>query len=294
MIKIDIDEHSGFCFGVIRAIEEAEKALQQPKPLYCLGDIVHNDLEVNRLEQKGMTTLYDDSIEKARNGRILIRAHGEPPETYERLRRENIEIIDATCPVVIRLQQRIKHAYENHSQKDWQIVIYGKKGHAEVVGLLGQTENQAIVVESSSDLEHINFNKNIYLFSQTTKSLDGYNQLIENIKQRIAPGVVFEHVDTICRQVANRIPNIRTFAKNHDVVFFVTGEKSSNGKALFEECQKANPNTHLIFNMNDIKADMLINVESVGVCGATSTPIWLMQQVADKINTLSLKPTNNK
>jgi len=293
MIKIDIDEHSGFCFGVIRAIEEAEKALQEAKPLYCLGDIVHNGLEVSRLEKKGMTTLYYDSIQKAKNGRILIRAHGEPPETYERLQRENIEIIDATCPVVIRLQQRVKHAYETHPQKDWQIVIYGKAGHAEVVGLLGQTQNHAIVVESPSDLDKVDFNKNIYLFSQTTKSLESYNHLIENIKQRIAPDVLFEHVDTICRQVANRIPNIRTFAKNHDVVFFVSGEKSSNGKALFEECKKANANSHLIFNIEDIKADMLTNANSAGICGATSTPIWLMQKVADKINELASKLTNN-
>jgi 4-hydroxy-3-methylbut-2-enyl diphosphate reductase len=293
MIKIDIDEHSGFCFGVIRAIEEAEKALQEAKPLYCLGDIVHNGLEVSRLEKKGMTTLYYDSIQKAKNGRILIRAHGEPPETYERLQRENIEIIDATCPVVIRLQQRVKHAYETHPQKDWQIVIYGKAGHAEVVGLLGQTQNHAIVVESPSDLDKVDFNKNIYLFSQTTKSLESYNHLIENIKQRIAPDVLFEHVDTICRQVANRIPNIRTFAKNHDVVFFVSGEKSSNGKALFEECKKANANSHLIFNIEDIKADMLTNANSAGICGATSTPIWLMQKVADKINELASQLTNN-
>lgn len=293
MIKIDIDEHSGFCFGVIRAIEEAEKALQEAKPLYCLGDIVHNGLEVSRLEKKGMTTLYYDSIQKAKNGRILIRAHGEPPETYERLQRENIEIIDATCPVVIRLQQRVKHVYETHPQKDWQIVIYGKAGHAEVVGLLGQTQNHAIVVESPSDLDKVDFNKNIYLFSQTTKSLESYNHLIENIKQRIAPDVLFEHVDTICRQVANRIPNIRTFAKNHDVVFFVSGEKSSNGKALFEECKKANANSHLIFNIEDIKADMLTNANSAGICGATSTPIWLMQKVADKINELASQLTNN-
>lgn len=293
MIKIDIDEHSGFCFGVIRAIEQAENALQENTPLYCLGDIVHNDLEVNRLEKKGMKTLYYDSIEKARNARILIRAHGEPPETYERLQKENIEIIDATCPVVIRLQQRVKHAYETHPQEEWQIVIYGKQGHAEVIGLLGQTKNQAIVVESLDDLNKINFRKNIYLFSQTTKPLEGYNQLIESIKQRIAPDVIFEHVDTICRQVANRIPNIRTFAKNHDVVFFVSGEKSSNGKALFEECKKANPNTHLIFKIEEIKADMLTNAASAGICGATSTPIWLMQQAAEKINELSSTLINN-
>lgn len=293
MIKIDIDDHSGFCFGVVRAIEKAEKELQDPSPLYCLGDIVHNELEVERLHQKGMTTLYADSIEKAKGARVLIRAHGEPPSTYQKLKEAGIQVIDATCPVVLKLQQRVKTAYETHPKEDWQIVIYGKKGHAEVIGLMGQTENNAIVVEHPDDLERIDFTRNIYLFSQTTKSLNGFNQLINNIQERIPANVIFEHVDTICRQVANRIPNIRIFAQNHDVVLFVSGEKSSNGKSLFEECQKANPNSHLIYKIEDIHPQALANVSSVGICGATSTPAWLMEKVAERVKEIALQPTNN-
>ncbi|MBB3187396.1 4-hydroxy-3-methylbut-2-enyl diphosphate reductase [Microbacter margulisiae] len=293
MIKIDIDDHSGFCFGVVRAIEKAEKELQDPSPLYCLGDIVHNELEVERLHQKGMTTLYADSIEKAKGSRVLIRAHGEPPSTYQKLKEAGIQVIDATCPVVLKLQQRVKIAYETHPKEEWQIVIYGKKGHAEVIGLMGQTENNAIVVEHPDDLERIDFTRNIYLFSQTTKSLNGFNELINNIQDKIADNVIFEHVDTICRQVANRIPNIRIFAQNHDVVLFVSGEKSSNGKSLFEECQKANPNSHLIYKIEDIHPQALANVSSVGICGATSTPAWLMEKVAERVKEIALQPTNN-
>lgn len=293
MIKIDIDDHSGFCFGVVRAIEKAENELQTSTPLYGLGDIVHNELEVERLHNKGMITLYADTIEKAKGQRVLIRAHGEPPSTYDTLHKLGIQVIDATCPVVLRLQQRVKTAYETHPKEEWQIVIYGKKGHAEVIGLLGQADNNAIVVEHPDDLDRIDFNKNIYLFSQTTKSLNGFNDLINNIQNRISANVVFEHVDTICRQVANRIPNIRIFAQNHDVVFFVSGEKSSNGKALFDECQKANPNSHLIFKIEDINPKSLANITSVGICGATSTPTWLMEKVAEKIKDIASQLTNN-
>jgi 4-hydroxy-3-methylbut-2-enyl diphosphate reductase len=292
MIKIDIDNNSGFCFGVVRAIEKAESELQTSTPLFCLGDIVHNELEVERLHSKGMITLYADAIEKAKGERVLIRAHGEPPATYETLKKQGIQVIDATCPVVLRLQQRVKTAYETHPKGEWQIVIYGKKGHAEVIGLLGQADNNAIVVEHPDDLDRIDFNKNIYLFSQTTKSLNGFNQLIDNIKQQIRANVVFEHVDTICRQVANRIPNIRTFAQQHDIVFFVSGEKSSNGKALFEECKKVNANSYLIFRIEDIKPQLLANVSSVGICGATSTPTWLMEKIAERIQEIALQLTN--
>ncbi|MDD4636939.1 MAG: 4-hydroxy-3-methylbut-2-enyl diphosphate reductase, partial [Bacteroidales bacterium] len=279
MTTIEIDQASGFCFGVVNAIRKAEEELNKGGILYCLGDIVHNSREVDRLTSKGLIIIDREQFKQLHNAKVLLRAHGEPPETYTIARDNNIEIIDATCPVVLQLQKKIK---TQHSDCDnSQIVIYGKIGHAEVNGLVGQTEGKAIVIEKAEDLSLIDFSRPVKLFSQTTKSLDGFREIVNLIQQQIAPGIPFEYNDTICRQVANRIPNIRTFAAGHELIFFVSGQKSSNGKILFEECRKVNLNSHLISGSNDIDTSLLTNVQSIGICGATSTPSWLMEEVAD-------------
>ena len=285
-IKTEIDNNSGFCFGVVNAIKKAEEELGKGETFYCLGDIVHNSQEVARLEKLGLRTINHEEFAQLKNAKMLLRAHGEPPSTYETARKNNITIIDASCPVVLQLQSKIKRAYQENP--NGQIVIYGKNGHAEVNGLVGQTSGAAIVVENARDLEKINFNRDICLFSQTTKSVDGFNEVVEIIKQRIAPNVKFNYNDTICRQVANRIPEIRQFARQHDVVLFVSGKKSSNGKALFEECRKVNPHTYFISEKNEINPDWLKNVSSIGICGATSTPKWLMEDIEREILNASL------
>lgn len=292
MVKIEMDSGSGFCFGVVNAITKAEQELNNNTPLYCLGDIVHNGSEVDRLNKRGLQTIEHDEFANLKNARVLFRAHGEPPSTYLAAKANNIQVVDATCPVVIKLQQRIKRAFETHPKEEWQIVIYGKIGHAEVNGLVGQTENTAIVVEHIEDLDRVDMNKNICLFSQTTKSISGFNKLVETIKTQINPAVSFEFYDTICRQVSNRIPNIRNFAVRHDIVFFVSGKKSSNGKALFEECKAVNPNSYLISTPEDITPSLLEGVSSIGICGATSTPKWLMEEVAKELEKISIE-TNN-
>ena len=281
MKKVEIDEGSGFCFGVVTAIRKAEEELAKGGTLYCLGDIVHNSREVERLKNMGLITIGHEEFERLHDVKVLLRAHGEPPETYEIARRNHIEIIDATCPVVLRLQKKIKQEYDNAG--DRQIVIYGKNGHAEVLGLVGQTCGQAIVIEKLDEAKTLDFSKSICLYSQTTKSLDEFKQIVQYIREHIAPGVTFEYYDTICRQVANRIPNIRKFAAAHDLIFFVSGKKSSNGKMLFSECLKVNPNSHLIDNVAEIDAGLLQNARSIGICGATSTPKWLMEEVQKAI-----------
>lgn len=283
MIKIEIDPGSGFCFGVVNAINQAEAELENNSALYCLGDIVHNSHEVERLRVQGLRSINHDQFNKLRATKVLLRAHGEPPSTYENARKNNIQIIDATCPVVLQLQRKIKKTYDNLNPKDTQIVIYGKSGHAEVNGLVGQTDNKAIVIENTSDLSKINFSKPIKLFSQTTKSLEGFSKIVDEIKKKICEDVDFEYFDTICRQVSNRIPNIRKFASQYDLIFFVSGEKSSNGKILFEQCLETNPNSFRISGPEDIKKEMLSHAQSIGICGATSTPKWLMEQVAEEI-----------
>ena len=276
MIKVEIDEGSGFCFGVVTAIHKAEEELAKGETLYCLGDIVHNSREVERLKAMGLITINRDEFRQLRNAKVLLRAHGEPPETYQIAHKNNIEIIDATCPVVLRLQKRIKQEFRKEDFEAKQIVIYGKNGHAEVLGLVGQTGGQAIVIESAEEAKKLDFTKSIRLFSQTTKSLDEFQEIVEYIKLHISPDATFEYYDTICRQVANRMPNLREFAATHDLIFFVSGKKSSNGKMLFEECLKVNANSHLIDNEKEIDPTLLRNVKSIGVCGATSTPKWLM------------------
>ena len=279
MVNIEIDSGSGFCFGVTTAIQKAEEELAKGNMLYCLGDIVHNGQECERLKRMGLITINHEEFAQLHNVKVLLRAHGEPPETYELAKKNNIEIIDATCPVVLRLQQRIKREFDNTADSsNKQIVIYGKNGHAEVLGLVGQTRGQAIVIENLSEVNRLDFSKDIRLYSQTTKSLDEFRQIVAYIKEHISPEASFEYYDTICRQVANRMPNIQTFAASHDLIFFVCGRKSSNGKILFQECKKVNPNTFLIDQPEEIDRKMLAGATSIGICGATSTPKWLMEE----------------
>ena len=278
---IEIDDGSGFCFGVTTAIKKAEEELARGEKLYCLGDIVHNGMECDRLRDMGLITINHDEMRQLHNAKVLLRAHGEPPETYELARKNNIEIIDATCPVVLKLQKRIKEQYDENN--DRQIVIFGKKGHAEVLGLVGQTQSKAIVIESSDEVTKLDFSRDIYLYSQTTKSLDEFNSIIEYIKAHISPDATFKSFDTICRSVANRMPNISKFAAKHDLILFVCGRKSSNGKVLYNECLRVNPNSHLIEDPKEIDPTWLECIESVGICGATSTPRWLMEQCSEAI-----------
>jgi 4-hydroxy-3-methylbut-2-enyl diphosphate reductase len=280
MLQIEIDSGSGFCFGVTTAIQKAEEELAKGNTLYCLGDIVHNGMECDRLRQMGLITINHDEMRKLHDVKVLLRAHGEPPATYELARRNNIEIIDATCPVVLQLQRKIKKQYE---AGNGQIVIFGKKGHAEVLGLVGQTQSAAIVIESFEEVRKLDFTRDIYLYSQTTKSLDEFHRIIEYIQQHISPSAVFKSFDTICRNVANRMPNISNFATKHDLILFVCGRKSSNGKVLFNECLRVNPNTHLIEGPEEIDSSWLKDITTVGICGATSTPKWLMEQCRDAI-----------
>ena len=324
-MQIEIDNGSGFCFGVTTAIRKAEEELAKGTTLYCLGDIVHNGMECERLQKMGLITINHDDLQRLHDVKVLLRAHGEPPETYELARRNNIEIIDATCPVVLQLQKRIKSQYESSSELPLlqddsstlpllqdnstfpllqdnsstlpllqegkgevsevsaQIVIFGKKGHAEVLGLVGQTQSTAIVIESFDEVTRLDFTRDIYLYSQTTKSLDEFHRIIDYIQSHISPEATFRSFDTICRSVANRMPNISQFAKRHDLLLFVSGHKSSNGKVLFNECLRVNPNSHQIETPEEIQTEWLQGIETVGICGATSTPKWLMEQCRDAI-----------
>ena len=289
-MTIEIDNGSGFCFGVTTAIKKAEEELAKGDTLYCLGDIVHNGMECERLKQMGLVTINHDDMASLHDVKVLLRAHGEPPATYELARQNNIEIIDATCPVVLQLQKRIKSQYDANSQQltaNSQIVIFGKKGHAEVLGLVGQTQGTAIVIESFDEVKRLDFTRDIYLYSQTTKSLDEFHRIIEYIQQHISPTATFKSFDTICRSVANRMPNISQFAVRHDIILFVCGRKSSNGKVLFNECRRVNPNTHLVEGPDEIAPSWLQGIETIGICGATSTPKWLMEQCRDAIEAMA-------
>ena len=291
MLQIEIDEGSGFCFGVTTAIKKAEEELAQGRPLYCLGDIVHNGMECDRLREMGLITINHDEMRELHDVKVLLRAHGEPPETYELARKNNIEIIDATCPVVLQLQKRIKTQYEISrneesgvkSENAPQIVIFGKRGHAEVLGLVGQTKSSAIIIESFDEVKKLDFSRDIYLYSQTTKSLDEFHRIIDYIQSHMAPDATFKSFDTICRSVANRMPNISQFATKHDLILFVCGRKSSNGKVLYNECLRVNPNTHLVEDPQEIQKEWLEGIQTVGICGATSTPRWLMEQCSEAI-----------
>ena len=281
MLQIEIDSGSGFCFGVTTAIKKAEEKLADGNTLYCLGDIVHNGMEVERLHANGLVTINHEELDRLHDVKVLLRAHGEPPETYALAEKNHIDIIDATCPVVLQLQRSLKKQFDANPQA--QIVIFGKNGHAEVLGLVGQTCGKAIVVENVEDVARLDYSRDIYLYSQTTKSLDGFHRVIDYIQAHIAPTATFRSFDTICRQVANRMPNIGSFASRHDIIVFVCGRKSSNGKVLFNECRRVNPNSHLIEKPEEIDMTWFDGLASVGICGATSTPKWLMEQCRDYI-----------
>ncbi len=286
-VLIEIDKKSGFCFGVINAVKQAEKELDNAEELYSLGDIVHNSEEVKRLETKGMQTINYEQLEQMQGKRVLFRAHGEPPKIYELAKERKIELVDATCPVVLRLQKKIKKTYLEIKPKGGQIVIYGKKGHAEVNGLVGQTNGEAIVIQNLEDIEQIDFSRPIALFSQTTQPLVTYQELIQLFKERIADEQDFYFQDTICRQVSNRMPHLQDFAQQFELVFFVAGKKSSNGKVLYAHCLEANPRTVFVSSADEVEVSMLEpRPKSIGICGATSTPMWQMEEVADKLQEL--------
>ena len=277
-MNIEIDSKSGFCFGVTRAISKAEEELNNHGQLYCLGDIVHNGKECDRLQSMGLDTIDHEAMRNIRHTKVLLRAHGEPPSTYALAESQDIEIIDATCPVVLHLQGLIKKEYSQDGAHRKQIVIFGKKGHAEVMGLVGQTEGHAIIIESPADLDKIDLTRDVCLFSQTTKPLQEFRQIVKYLSEHISPDAVFTYHDTICRQVANRIPHIRTFAGRHDVILFVSGRESSNGSVLFKECLAVNPHSYMIDTATEIVPSWFDHCESLGICGATSTPTWLMLQ----------------
>lgn len=280
--RVEIDSKSGFCFGVTAAIRKAEEVLDREGRLYCLGDIVHNAAEVERLRRKGLITITHEDMKALRDVKVLLRAHGEPPSTYDLARANNIEIIDATCPVVLQLQQRIKAAWESDSKAESQIVIYGKKGHAEVNGLVGQTAGEALVVQNVEELARLDANKKIDLYSQTTSSLEGFREMVGEI-ERMRGKDSLRWSDTICRQVANRMTGIREFARNHEVVIFVCGAKSSNGKVLYNACLEVNPRSYFIAAPEELKPEWTAGATSIGICGATSTPTWLMEETYKKL-----------
>ena len=287
-MRIEIDEHSGFCFGVTSAISKAEEILQS-RPLYCLGDIVHNGEEIKRLAERGLVTINYDQMAEFQGVDVLFRAHGEPPSTYDLAKKNNIHVVDATCPVVLHLQKQIKDIYVQHPQS--QILIFGKRGHAEVVGLQGQTNNNAIVIEQEEDLKSIDFERDIFLFSQTTMSVEKFEHLVQCIEQKIAPNATFHYFNTICKSVANRMQQLQNFAKNHDMIIFVGGKKSSNAKELFGLCKKMNDCSFFIANEEEITEEMqqiIQQKEQIGICGATSTPLWLMEKCKNKIENYGL------
>ncbi|MCK5168596.1 MAG: 4-hydroxy-3-methylbut-2-enyl diphosphate reductase, partial [Bacteroidales bacterium] len=284
-MKIEIDSNSGFCFGVVNAIQLAEMELDRNETLYCLGDIVHNSAEVERLKKNGLATINHEQFKTLKNCKVLLRAHGEPPETYETAIKNNIQLIDASCPVVLKLQNNIKLGFDAILKKGGQVVIYGKDGHAEVNGLVGQTNYEAIVVGEIEDLNKIDFTKPINLFSQTTKKIEGFYEIQKEIKNRMIAAQNTENIefivnDTICRQVSHRQPQLREFVKKHDIIVFVSGQKSSNGKMLYQVCKEENPNTYFVSDIDELNAHWFEKAISIGVCGATSTPRWLMEKIA--------------
>lgn len=294
-MQVIIDKNSGYCFGVEFAIKMAEDEMEHSDKLYCLGDIVHNDMEVKRLSEKGLVVIDRDQLQELTNCKVLIRAHGEPPETYRTAIQNNIELIDASCPVVLKLQHRVKTAFDKMEREKGQIVIYGKKGHAEVIGLTGQTLEKAIVVMGESDLDKIDFNRPVTLFSQTTKSTKGFYDISKKIEDRIkeAKGELTEldynANDSICRQVSNREPQLKKFAEDNDVILFVSGKKSSNGKALYQVCLSQNPRSYFVENETELDPEWFHFGDKVGICGATSTPMWLMEQVKSYVESMEEK-----
>ena len=293
-MEVTIDKNSGYCFGVEFAIQMAEDEMIDGNPLYCLGDIVHNDMEVQRLNKKGLRIINREDLASLRDCKVLIRAHGEPPETYQTALANNIELVDASCPVVLKLQNRVKNAFDHSKNIEGQIVIYGQPGHAEVIGLTGQTRGKAIIVMHDEDLNKIDFTRPVTLFSQTTKSTKGFYRMKAMIEERLAQAsnslntVEFQANDSICRQVSNREPQLQRFAQEQDVIIFVSSKKSSNGKALYQVCKTENPHSHFIANEEELQPGWFEGAEKVGVCGATSTPMWLMEQVAEGIRAVGV------
>jgi 4-hydroxy-3-methylbut-2-enyl diphosphate reductase len=291
-MKVTIDQKSGYCFGVEYAIQMAEDEMNDSGFLYCLGDIVHNDMEVERLYKKGLRIIDHEQLLQLKDCKVLIRAHGEPPSTYEIALKNNIELIDASCPVVLKLQNRVKNSYEKIKQNNGQVVIYGKPGHAEVIGLTGQTSDEAIIVTDEADLDKIDYSRPSVLFSQTTKSTQGFYDMKSKIEEKyqLQPDAkteeTFEAHDSICRQVSNREPWMKVFSQEHDVIVFVSGKKSSNGKALYQVCKNHNDRSYFLSNSSELNPDWFRENDSVGICGATSTPMWLMEEVAQNINAL--------
>lgn len=283
-MRVVIDDNSGFCFGVVRAIGEAESALQSRGEVYCLGDIVHNRVEVQRLQKLGLHTISHEHISSLQGRTMLIRAHGEPPTTYRLAQESGVEIIDATCPVVARLQRRVREAYTKMQSVGGRVVLLGKRGHAEVVGLIGQVDDDVVVVESEAELEGLDYNHPIYFLSQTTQSIELFNRMAERIGQSMAEGIEFTVDDTICRRVAGREANLAEFSRSVDVVLFVSGRKSSNGRVLSEVCRNANARCYNIEEPSEIDTQWFEGAHSVGICGATSTPRWLMEEVASYVN----------
>ena len=291
-LKITVDPKSGFCFGVVYAIEMAENILKEDNKLYCLGDIVHNNREVDRLNNLGLEIIDHKRLSELNDCKVLIRAHGEPPSTYEIALKNNIELLDASCPVVLKLQHQIKEGYETIKKIDGQVIIYGKEGHAEVTGLVGQTNGEAIIVTTKEDISKIDFEKPIYIYSQTTKSPRAFQDIVDEIKKELISlgkdvDLKFVVHDTLCRQVSGREPQLKAFASENDVIVFVSGTKSSNGKMLFLSCKEQNKRSYFVSDTKEIDENWFKNSNSVGICGATSTPRWLMDEVADHIKQIS-------
>lgn len=285
-ISIEIDEGSGFCFGVVNAIRKAEDALKSDQTLYCLGDIVHNNMEMNRLENLGLKTIDRSDFSEIKNKTVLLRAHGEPPSTYTKAKENQTTLIDATCPVVLRLQRNVRLAYQRSLEDNGQVVIYGKTGHAEVNGLVGQTDGKAIVIESIEDITKVDLSRPIRLFSQTTMMVDRFLEIKSQFEQQVNSNNTLEVYNTVCRQVSGRIDALKKFSKRNDIIIFVSGKKSSNGKALFSECKKANPQSFMVADTSEVNPQWFNSAKKIGICGATSTPDWLMKDVADHIETV--------
>lgn len=288
-MKVEIEPGSGFCFGVENAVRIAEEALQAGEEVYCLGEIVHNDIEVARLKELGLVTITYDQFAKLRDCKVLVRAHGEPPSTYEMALENNITIIDTTCPIVHSMQEKIKKVKLVSSQENGQIVIYGKQEHAEVKGLMGAAGEKGILVTGKQDIGSIDFTKPVWLFAQTTRSKAEYELVAEIIRLNLEkaapdhPGNTLKVYKTICRQVSGREPRLRTFARNHEVIIFVSGKKSSNGRMLYDVCRKENTRSYFISSPEEIDPEWLRDVRTAGICGATSTPKWLIQKVAEAV-----------
>ena len=290
-LKIDIDTHSGFCYGVVRAIEQAEKYLEKNSELHSLGSIVHNSTEISRLKEKGLNTINYDELSRMRDSVVFIRDHGEPPSSYKTARENNLTVIDCTCPVVLKLQERVKNNYKELKKVNGQLVIFGKVGHAEVNGLIGQVEGDAVIIEKMKDIEVLDFKRPIYIFSQTTKDPEIYKQVCDAIKERVAsvegPVESFKAFNTTCGQVSSRHPHLKEFSKSHSVIIFVSGKESSNGKILYDVCLKENPRSYKIESKDEIDPSWFRDGDSIGICGATSTPKWLLEEIGEHLRQFS-------